>query len=134
MMMHTTTDLMENPRFRDLIEGFSEVIKTSAEQGLDAARQRCTAFFLSADDFRAEVESIQRFEIEGKDLNRIPLRAYKPKAEQPLPVIVYFHRGGWIFGSNEESDPVCRLLASELQCVVVAVEYRLAPEHPFPQP
>ncbi len=133
-MKSAAIDLMENPHFRDLIEGFSEVIKTSAEQGLDAARQRCTAFFLSADDYRADVESIQHLAIEGKDRNQIPLSVYAPKAEHPLPVIVYFHRGGWIFGNNTESEPVCRLLAHELQCVVVAVEYRLAPEHPFPQP
>src|SRR6266404_2171094 len=127
-------DLMENARFRDLIEGFSDVIKTSSEQGLAAARKRCTDFFLNADPFRAEVESIQHVEIEGKDQNLIPLDIYQPKAEDALPVIVYLHRGGWIFGNNQESEPVCRLLAQYLKCVIIAVDYRLAPEHGFPKP
>lgn len=127
-------NLMDNPRFRELIDGFSEVIKTSAEKGLDEARKCCCHFFLNADPFRAEVDTIQQLEINGKDNHSISLHVYRPIAEGKLPVIVYFHRGGWIFGSNAESEPVCRLLAHHLKKIVVAVEYRLAPEHPFPKP
>lgn len=42
-----------------------------------------------------------------------------------LPVIVYLHRGGWVFGNIEEADPVCRKLANHLGCIVASVEYRL---------
>jgi acetyl esterase len=45
---------------------------------------------------------------------------------------VYLHGGGWVVGSIESHDPVCRRLAARTPCVVVSVDYRLAPEHPFP--
>lgn len=127
-------DLMENPRFRELIDGFSEVIKTSSEQGLAEARKRCTEFFLNADPFRAEVKCIDRVEIKGKDNNSIPLNVYTPQGVEKPPVILYFHRGGWIFGNITEADPVCRLLAQHLEAVVISVGYRLSPENPFPKP
>jgi acetyl esterase len=48
------------------------------------------------------------------------------------PVVVYFHGGGWVVGSVAASDPFCRRLARSAECVVVSVDYPLAPEHPFP--
>jgi acetyl esterase len=125
---------MENPQFKALIDGFTDVIKTSSEQSLDEGRKRCTEFFLSKNSMCVEIETIKDVEIKGNDNHKIPLRIYSPAARTSLPVIVYFHRGGWIFGNIEEADPICRLLTHHLQCVVVSVDYRLAPENPFPKP
>jgi acetyl esterase/lipase len=64
----------------------------------------------------------------------ITLRTYSP-LEMPqrlLPGIVFFHGGGWVAGSLETHDGFCRRLANETGCRVIAVDYRLAPEHPFP--
>lgn len=65
----------------------------------------------------------------------VPLRAYRPmgagKAEI-LPVLVYFHGGGWTIGDVDTHDVLCRELASGARCEVLSVEYRLAPEAPFP--
>jgi acetyl esterase len=62
----------------------------------------------------------------------IPVRIYRPEATGPLPVLVYFHGGGWVIGSIETHDATCRELAREAGCAVVSVEYRLAPEHRYP--
>jgi acetyl esterase len=62
----------------------------------------------------------------------IPVRVYSPAPELPLPVLVHFHGGGHMCGSVALYDPICRHLASIAQCVVISVEYRLAPEYPYP--
>jgi acetyl esterase len=66
----------------------------------------------------------------------IPVRVYVPAGDPPgergRGVLVYLHGGGWTIGSVEDYDPVCRTLANRSGAVVVSVDYRLAPEHPFP--
>lgn len=62
----------------------------------------------------------------------IPIRVYTPQGTGPLPVVVYFHGGGWVIGSIEGHDATCRALANRSGCLVVSVEYRLAPEHVYP--
>jgi acetyl esterase len=62
----------------------------------------------------------------------IPLRIYTPFGEVPFPVVVFFHGGGFVHGSIQSHDPMARRLAVELEAIVVSVDYRLAPEHPFP--
>jgi len=62
----------------------------------------------------------------------IPLRVYVPDGEGPFPVLVFFHGGGWVRGSLDAYEGPCRLLTREAGCVVVSVDYRRAPEHPFP--
>ncbi|HTU13361.1 MAG TPA: alpha/beta hydrolase [Allosphingosinicella sp.] len=62
----------------------------------------------------------------------IPVRVYRPSVEGPLPVIVYYHGGGWILGGLDGADGAVRLIANEARAIVVSVGYRLAPEHPYP--
>ncbi|MFJ6213532.1 alpha/beta hydrolase [Streptomyces sp. NPDC092296] len=62
----------------------------------------------------------------------VPVRLYHPRPGTALPVVVYFHGGGWMTGSIDHMDPVCRRLAVGAEAVVLNVGYRLAPEHPFP--
>ncbi|MDH5020547.1 alpha/beta hydrolase [Halobacterium rubrum] len=63
---------------------------------------------------------------------RIPVRAYRPDADGPYPTVVFYHGGGFVFGGLDSHDLFCRHLVRESGCVVFAVDYRLAPEHPFP--
>lgn len=62
----------------------------------------------------------------------VPVRLYRPVADGTLPVLVYFHGGGWVLGSLETADRPCRNLAKLAGCAVVSVDYQRAPEHPFP--
>lgn len=62
----------------------------------------------------------------------IPLRVYTPRSAAPLPGLVFFHGGGWVIGNLETVDTPLRALANRSGCVVVSVDYRLAPEHRFP--
>ncbi|MCF8470159.1 MAG: alpha/beta hydrolase [Parvibaculum sp.] len=63
----------------------------------------------------------------------IPVRIYTPVAAGgTCPALVYFHGGGWVIGDLDTHDALCRTLANEAGCKVIAVDYRLAPEHPFP--
>jgi acetyl esterase len=60
------------------------------------------------------------------------MRAYRPVRAGTLPALVYFHGGGWTIGDVDTHDTLCRQLAVGAQCAVFSVDYRLAPEHPFP--
>ncbi|PBD00369.1 catio diffusion facilitator CzcD-associated flavoprotein CzcO [Streptomyces sp. Ag82_O1-15] len=60
------------------------------------------------------------------------VRLYRPPVEGPLPVVVFFHGGGWVAGSLDLYDEPCASLARRLGALVVSPDYRLAPEHPFP--
>jgi len=62
----------------------------------------------------------------------IPARLYRATATGNLPVLVFFHGGGWVVGDIESHDTGCRHLANRAECAVVSVDYRLAPEHKFP--
>jgi acetyl esterase len=62
----------------------------------------------------------------------LPIRIYTPAGVPPFGVLVYFHGGGWVLGNIAMTDQPCRLLANASGCMVVSVEYRLAPEHKFP--
>ncbi len=70
--------------------------------------------------------------VEDTTMAGVPVRVFAPRGEGDLPVLVWFHGGGWVLGSVRTHDRPCRALAHQAHCRVVSVEYRLAPEHRFP--
>ncbi|WP_160138293.1 alpha/beta hydrolase [Chryseobacterium sp. c4a] len=68
----------------------------------------------------------------SEDQRSIRLRVYKPKEKENLPILLYFHGGAFIYGTPEQYDFIFFPLALDINAVIVSVDYRLAPEHPFP--
>src|SRR5437660_1167517 len=82
----------------------------------------------------AEIGAVKNLTADGPG-GPIPLRVYRPAdvpAGTPLPVLVYYHGGGWVIGDLDTHDVQCRQITAEAGITVVAVDYRLAPEHKFP--
>jgi acetyl esterase len=71
-------------------------------------------------------------EVRDVDAGGVPCRLYRPSTDQNLPLVVYLHGGGWVVGDLDTHDHVCRTLAVKSGMAVLAVDYRLAPEHKFP--
>jgi acetyl esterase len=83
----------------------------------------------------SQVDTVRELSADGPH-GPIPLRLYRPlpASAGALPVLVYFHGGGWVIGDLDTHDVLCRDLALKSGCAVVSVDYRLAPEFPFPVP
>ncbi len=83
---------------------------------------------------RADVTKQDRRVPGPKGAPEVPIRIYRPREEAtgPRPGLFEIHGGGFLFGDIEMMDAWCQLVAAEVGAVVVSVEYRLAPEHPFP--
>lgn len=94
------------------------------QQVRERRKRGLTPFVCEPKSPRAEV-----FEIEGPD-GPVPIRVIAP--ENPSAVYLHFHSGGWTLGSSDQDDPRLERLASELGFACLSVEYRLAPENPYP--
>jgi acetyl esterase len=79
------------------------------------------------DSVLVAMESVTDTELAG-----VAVRVYRPAAGGPVPTVVFFHGGGWVIGDLDTHESSCRLLARDTGAVVVSVDYRRAPEHPFP--
>lgn len=79
----------------------------------------------------APVHSIRDITIDGQR-GEIPIRIYRPGSDEDLPILVYLHGGGWVRGSLETHDPLCRHLAVESNCLILSVDYHQPPEYRFP--
>ena len=79
------------------------------------------------------VGAVRNYTVDGP-AGGVPVRIYTTEGEGPFPVFVYFHGGGWVLGNLDTHDPTCRALTNATDHVVVSVDYRRAPEHPFLAP
>lgn len=122
-------------------------LRKEAVQYLEAQRTGTPYYKVSPQEARAmrtvtqwqsahkpKLASIEDHKITVRDGEQITVRLYTPVLGKKLPVIVYYHGGGWVYGNLESADAGCQLLADQAQAIVVSVDYRLAPEYPFPTP
>ncbi|HCT75070.1 MAG TPA: alpha/beta hydrolase [Micromonosporaceae bacterium] len=124
MPLHPQVQAMRERRERDKVP---QLYTLSVEQ----ARALDLESIQAASGSSEPVHSVEDSVIPGPG-GDLPIRIYRPAAQEKLPVLVYFFGGGWTLGNLDTSDAVCRRLANAAGCVVVAVQYRLAPEHKFP--
>lgn len=101
----------------------------------DPAKIRDEELKLSLEDFPMMPEQLEVENISipsSEQGRRIRLRIYKPKGKQNLPILLYFHGGAFIYGTPEQYDFIFFRLALDINAMIISVDYRLAPEHPFP--
>ncbi|NHM31468.1 alpha/beta hydrolase [Neobacillus terrae] len=119
-----------DPQAKFLLEQM-EAAGAPPMDSLSPEEARATTDFSALAGEPEEVGKVENQTIAGPG-GEIPVRIYTPKGEGPFPALVYYHGGGWVIGNLETVDVPCRLLANRANCVVVSVDYRLAPEHKFP--
>jgi acetyl esterase len=114
-----------HPEARELLDAFAALgdppIESSTPEAVRALRAS-----------RLRPPTIELADVQDVDADGVSVRLYRPSTDVPLGLFVYLHGGGWVLGSIETHDHVARGLAAESGCAVLSVDYRLAPEHPFP--
>jgi acetyl esterase len=119
-----------DPQIRKVLEaadaaGLPPIEESTPEQ---VRANLAAAFAKTFGDVSDEVHSV-----EDADADGVPVRIYRPvETDELSTALVYFHGGGFVAGSVEIYDPLARAFARRAKCVVVSVDYRLAPEHPYP--
>lgn len=105
-------------------------IKPVNQLSIDAAREQTVRVSLAAGPGE-RVDHVEDRSVPGPH-GPIPIRIYRNAGPGPLPILVFFHGGGWVVGNLETADVFCRAMTPDTGCVVVSVNYRHAPEHKFP--
>ncbi len=122
--------------FLELVEaGVANGAKPLHEMPIAEARRQYDASTLALDSTAMAMASVRPIRIPCRDGDKIDARLYAPDVpagEFPLPALLYFHGGGYVVGSLNSHDSLCRAIAALTPCCVLSVAYRLAPEHPFP--
>lgn len=95
-----------------------------------AAYLKLTAGSLTPEQ-RVAVGAVEDTQVDGA-AGPLPARIYRPDSPGPHPTVAYFHGGGYVIGNLDTHDNMCRHLCRGADAVIVSVDYRLAPEHPFP--
>ncbi|MDF2084877.1 alpha/beta hydrolase [Bacillus pseudomycoides] len=115
------------PGIRNLVAQFIEAGRPSArQQSIQERRQG----YLNTIDLAGEVVPV--WNIIDRTIDGLPLRIYKPSDQTNLPILIYYHGGCFVSGDLETHDRQLRMLANLSNSLVIAVDYRLAPEHVYP--
>lgn len=124
---------------RELDPQIETLLQKMAQQGAPPvhtltavqARESRNPIFIKLGGPPEAVAKVQDVNIPGP-AGQIPIRIYTPEGDKPFPILVYFHGGGFVICNLDTHDALCRSLANGASCIVVSVDYRLAPEHKFP--
>jgi len=105
-------------------------IPPNSELTIEQSRELLEELVSDRGEF-VDIQTVRDISVPGPETS-IPIRLYRPASEKPLPVLVFYHGGGWVRGSLDTHDPICRRLAKNGKMIVVSVDYRQPPEHQFP--
>ncbi|OHX21615.1 alpha/beta hydrolase [Chromobacterium sphagni] len=128
--MHTL-----HPNLRPWLAEFNRVLQQKIDTGYKAtaigAREALAELTLQQVPAGPPIAWVNEDLVAGREYS-VPVRIYHPEPQQALPALVFLHGGGHMAGSVSVYDPICRRLAQASRHIVVAAEYRLAPENPYP--
>jgi acetyl esterase len=120
-----------HPQVKSLLEMFkANNIPPMEKQGLQELRAAYVESGKVLNKFE-EIFKVEDRKIKGNKED-ISIRVYTPSDHQLMPALVYFHGGGWAIGNLDTHDALCRSFANEAECIVISVDYSLAPEYKFP--
>ena len=119
-----------HPQARTMIEriqalNLAPTSQMTPKQARESVRERSAALP------REDVASVRDHHVPVQD-GTVLVRVFTPRQPAPLPALVYFHGGGWMTGDVDTHEGICRTLANAAACVVASVDYRCAPEFPYP--
>ena len=121
----------ESPRLDEGVAGLLELIGgPSGPPSLEAMRTR-PPLIGELKGPPEPVDHVADLSIDGPG-GDLGLRLYRPRCVEPPPLLVYLHGGGWVIGDLDIQDGLCRSLVNRTGCALLSVDYRLAPDHPFP--
>ncbi len=120
-----------DPQVQALLDQMAAADRPALHEGSPAEARAAMTALAGLGKYPDPLAAIEDRSIPGP-AGPIPIRVYTPPPPQPLPVVVYFHGGGWVIGGIDTHDSTCQQLATTVPAVVVSVDYRLAPESPFP--
>ena len=121
---------MSEPLDEDVARVLGLLSGPGGPPSLEAVRTR-PSFMAELKGPLEPVDHVADLSIDGPGGN-LRLRLYRPRCTKPPPLLVYLHGGGWVIGDLDIQDGLCRALANRTGCALLSVDYRLAPEHPFP--
>ena len=129
-------ELAVHPKIQTFLDQIRQIPQPDKSKGtalVEEGRKQYEIFVVNYAGPTWSVSKVEDVSVPSSDANRsIPVRIYTPNTEKTLPILIYFHGGGWQRGNLNTHDSICRRLATKGDCVVVAVDWRLAPEHKFP--
>ncbi|WP_458413479.1 alpha/beta hydrolase [Schinkia sp. CFF1] len=123
------------PEVKKLLDQIAQAKANGApaieQMSVQENRDGLLAFYKDVTGEPQQVAKVEDIKI-PVDNTEIELRLYTPTGEGPFPVFVYYHGGGWVLGDLDVIDPILRAVTNSTGCLVVSVDYRLAPEYKFP--
>jgi acetyl esterase len=120
-----------DPQVKDMLDAMNALgLEPLHKLSVEAAREQALSRFDpdSIPDYAGRIED-QFIPGPAGDL---PVRIYTPEGPGPFPVLMYFHGGGFVICNLDTHEKICRVLSTLAGCIVISVDYRLAPEHPYP--